>query len=237
MTIAGLPYQNPLSYTGPQMNVVPIKVFFREPAMTDTKYRIGSIALIGKNPSTGTEGELWYLSKFNSSGEAEWLQLLTGASSPGIDSITTDDGAPAVEPDGNGNVNIVGGVGCTVAGQGPGDTVTINVSGGGHNWVVAQNATQAMVVNTGYIVDRMAGITFTLPTTSAVGDIVRIVGMTGLWTLACNAGETMYIGNTNATITTGTLVSTNAGDCVELVCITVDTNWRVMSMVGNITVT
>lgn len=75
MNIAGVPHQNPLSYTGPKMNLVPIKMFRREPTLTDVKYRIGSIVIIGSNPTTGTQGDLFYLSRFNSSGEAIWHKI------------------------------------------------------------------------------------------------------------------------------------------------------------------
>lgn len=129
MTLPGLPFQNPLAYKGPPQNIVPIKMFFREPTTTDKKYPVGFLALIGKNPSSGTEGDLWYLSEFDSSGDAIWRQLLTGAASPGIDSITTDDGPPAVEPDVNGGVSIIGGSGISVTGNGPGDTVTVSADG------------------------------------------------------------------------------------------------------------
>lgn len=125
----GIPFQNPTSYIGPDMNIVPIKRFPRRPLTTDKKYRIGQTAILGSNPSTGVEGELWYLARFESNGDATWLQLATGASSPGIDFILTDDGAPAVEPDVTGTVNIVGGTGIITSGQGPGNTVTIEVDG------------------------------------------------------------------------------------------------------------
>jgi hypothetical protein len=130
MQLAGLPYQNPLTYTGPPVNLVPIKVFKRIPTTTDVKYRIGQLVIIGKDAVSGTEGDLWYLSEFDSSGNAIWLQLLTGAGSPGVDSITTDDGSPPVLPDGTGNVNILGGTGISITGNGPGDTVTIAFTGG-----------------------------------------------------------------------------------------------------------
>ena len=78
MNIAGISYQNPLSYTGPQMNTVPIKMMYREPTEEDTNFRIGTMVIIGSNPTSGTKGNIWYLSEYNSSGEAVWLKLDTG---------------------------------------------------------------------------------------------------------------------------------------------------------------
>jgi len=48
-----------------------------------------------------------------------------GGSAADVQEITTDDGAPPVLPSA-GNVNILGGEGIDVTGQGPGDTVTIS---------------------------------------------------------------------------------------------------------------
>jgi hypothetical protein len=125
----GLPGATPLDYSGIPVAVVPLKTFFRRPLTTDRKYPIAQMAILGKDPSTGSQGELWYLSHFNSSGDAIWLQLSAGSSSPGIDSITTDDGNPPVEPDVSGNINLVGGTGIIVSGNGPGDTITLTVNG------------------------------------------------------------------------------------------------------------
>ena len=81
----GIPFQNPRDYVGPDQNIIPIKRFPREPLTTDKKYRVGTFAILGRNPSTGSEGDIWYLARFESNGDATWLQLATGASSPGID--------------------------------------------------------------------------------------------------------------------------------------------------------
>jgi len=239
MEIAGVPYQNPLRYTGPNMNLIPIKVFKREPTTTDVKYRIGTFVIIGKDPISGTEGDLWYLSDFNASGEAQWLQLLTGAGSPGVDSITTDDGAPVVEPDGVGNINILGGTNCTVTGTGPGNTVTVNFSGQALTWEVISDATKTIVVNHGYFSNRAGRVTFTLPATAAVGERFIINSLTAQgWRIAQNALQDIRIGNQITTNgITGCLESTAIGDSIEIVCSVANTNFNVVSSIGNITVT
>lgn len=239
MELAGVPFQNPLRYTGPQANLIPILVFHREPTTTDVKYRIGQVALIGKNPTSGTQGDLWYLANFNSSGVPQWLQLLTGAGIPGVDSITTDDGAPAVDPDGNGNINILSGTGITVTGQGPGNTVTISSTGRGLLWEVITAATKTIVVEHGYFANRGAGVTFTLPATASVGDTFIISAINaGGWTIAQNASQTIKMGNQDtAAGVGGSLASTDDGDTVEIVCSIENTNFVVLSSMGNITVT
>jgi hypothetical protein len=196
MSIPGVPYHNPLSYTGPQMNLIPIKMFFREPTVTDTKYRVGSVAI-------------------------------TGAASPGIDTITTDDGAPAVDPDGNGNVEILGGNGCSVTGQGPGNTVTIDVLSDGYDWEVIQDSTKTIEAHKGYFSDRGAGVAFTLPASAEVGDSFKIVNVNaGGFTIAQNAGQVLNIGNDSTTTGVGgSVASTDIGDCVTFTCAIANTTW------------
>jgi len=122
----GVPNSIPIRYVGPQTDIVPIKRFPRRPLTTDKKYPIGQLAILGPNPQTGVQGELWYLSKF-SGGDAIWLQFGVGAGQPGIDFILTDDGPTAVGPDTDGIVTMTGSTGLTTSGQDPSTTVTINL--------------------------------------------------------------------------------------------------------------
>lgn len=127
--------------------------------------------------------------------------------------------------------------GTGIAVTGGAGTLQLDAVGGGITWTVVTGATQAAAVNNGYITNRGGGVTVTLPDTAAVGSVVRICGMAGLWVLAQNVGETVYFGSTNTTTGVGgTLTATNAGDCIELVCIVANTDWRVLSSIGNITV-
>jgi len=127
MSNPGVPYPNPLAYVGPQNNLVPIITLNRQPSATDNNYRVGTIVLISKNPTSGNEGDLWYLGSFTGPREAVWVQFTSGAAGTGIDTVTTDEGAPAVEPDVNGNINILGGTGVEVTGQDPSNDVTIAI--------------------------------------------------------------------------------------------------------------
>ncbi|NGX36909.1 MAG: hypothetical protein K1000chlam2_00054 [Chlamydiae bacterium] len=123
----GVPNSIPNRYVGPQADVIPIQRFPRRPLTTDKKYPVGQFALLGKNPSTGVAGELWYLSEF-SGGDALWIQFAGGAGAPGIDFLLTDDGPTAVGPDGSGITTVAGGTGIVTSGQDPSTTVTIDVT-------------------------------------------------------------------------------------------------------------
>ena len=109
---------------------------------------------------------------------------------------------------------------------------------GGISWNEVVGTTQAASVDNGYICNNAGLVTVTLPDTAALGSVVRISGKgAGGWKLAQNASETVHFGNTDTTTGTGgSLASTQTYDAIELVCVTANTDWVVVSSVGNITV-
>lgn len=127
-----------------------------------------------------------------------------------------------------------------------GGTVTITNStnsinletSGGLMWNVETGTSANMAVNNGYIGNNAAGVTFTLPATAAVGDRIRVTGLQASWTIAQNAGQTVYFGNQSSTTGVGgSLASTHARDAVEMVCVVANNDFQILSSVGNITVT
>lgn len=226
MTIPGVPLQVPMNPSPNQGQVIPIAMWQREPLTTDNKYPIGFVVVIGKTPSTGTQGDLWYLSKFVA-GVPIWKQFSVGAGSPGIDGILTDDGAPAIAPDVDGNVSVLGGTGCSTSGQGPGSTVTINVEGGAFDWSTVTGLTQTIAKGHGYFANNGSGVTFTLPATAAVGDsfIVTAVNAGG-FIVSQAAGQSIRIGNTVSTTgVSGNATSTAIGDSMLLTCYVANTSF------------
>jgi len=117
-------------------------------------------------------------------------------------------------------------------------SITINAVGAGMTWTVVTGATQAMSVNNGYIANRAGTVAFSLPTTSAVGDMVAVTGIntaTG-WSIAYTTNQQIFFGTSSATITTGSLASTAIRDTVYLVCVVANLSWNVVGSIGNITV-
>ena len=128
---------DPRRYVGPKLNVIPVTEANRQPTVLDRLYPLFTLWRVRAPVSGGgAEGELWYLARFVDSevgfnpGDAIWIMLSGGSSGPMI-SVETDDGAPNVVPDGLGEIQIFGGAGISVTGQGPGKTVTVALSGGG----------------------------------------------------------------------------------------------------------
>lgn len=165
---------------------------------------------------------------------------LVGAASNGITSLgPLTNGQLVIGNTGNDPTaaTLTAGTGVTI-GNAAG-SITINAAGTGLTWTVITGATQTMAVNNGYIANRAGTVAFTLPTTSAVGDVVAVTGIntaTG-WSIAYTTNQQIFFGTSSATLSTGTLASVNIRDTVFLVCVVANLTWNVTSSIGNITVT
>lgn len=118
-------------------------------------------------------------------------------------------------------------------------SITISSGSGGFSWTTVSGSTQAMAAENGYIAANGTLTTFTLPPTAVVGDTFVVTGnavATG-WKIAQNASQKIYIGTTVTTTGTGgSLQSTQIRDTVTIVCVATNTDFQVMSMMGNITI-
>lgn len=115
----------------------------------------------------------------------------------------------------------------------------VSSKSGGFTWNDVTSSTQTLAAQNGYVTDRGGGVTYTLPASGTLGDTIEIVGKAGLATIAQNANQQILLGSTSSTIGVGgSIVSTNAGDCITLICITAgaSTVWRANSVIGNWTI-
>lgn len=103
-------------------------------------------------------------------------------------------------------------------------------------WIVAKN-NLTMSFDNRYIANNDdARVIFTIPDTFAQGSYFRIAGYGAAgWRLQCPAGVKIIEGDQETTLG-GYLESTNARDCVELVCVVADQVFQVLSSQGNITI-
>lgn len=148
--------------------------------------------------------------------------------------FTTDSGVAV--PAAN-NLNIFGGTGAQTSASG--STVTVTVTAAAFDWNVVTSATNpnSLVAENGYIAKGAGAVTFLLPATAAIGDTFRIVGYGNLWTLTQNAGQTVFIGMDATTGGVGgSLTATNARDVIELLCVTANTEFEVVNVIGNLTI-
>lgn len=143
-----------------------------------------------------------------------------------IETITGNSGG-AVGPDAGFNINLIGAGSVSVAGNPGTNTLTISVSGSGLSWSVVLGATQVMTSNNGYIANNGAGVAFSLPAASAVGDYIAIIGMgAGGWSITQGAGQQVRVGANASTVGAGgSTASSNQYDSIELICVVANTLW------------
>lgn len=108
-------------------------------------------------------------------------------------------------------------------------------------WVTYSEVTgtsQAMAINTWYIMNNAWLVTGTLPATAALWSIIEVSWKgAGGWKVAQNASQTIHFGTSNSTTGIGGyLASTNTYDIVKLLCTTANTDFVVISSIGNLTI-
>lgn len=100
---------------------------------------------------------------------------------------------------------------------------------------------QAMTSNHSYIANNSSLTTFTLPATSAVGDILQIVGSalnTGGWKVTYTTSQIIWGPAGSSTVTTGNAASaTAAAQVMTMQCVVANTTWVIISNSGTITLT
>ena len=166
---------------------------------------------------------------------ANSIDLSVVSASGSVDQLDSDSGSAT--PTG-GVITIAGGANVTTSAAG--STVTINAtgSGGGFTWNEETGTSVTMVAGNGYITNNAGMVTCTLPATAAVGTSFRVVGKgNGLWTVAQNASQQIYFAGDATTIGVGGyLEAVLDSDCVEILCITANTEFQILSSMGNITI-
>ena len=194
--------------------------FQNPPTSNQTNYEIGQVVY---TPSPLPTSFYIY------AGAGNWINFTASLST-----LTGNSGG-AISPT-SGNINIVGSGSVSVAGAG--STLTISaVIPPSFTWV-SPATTTTMLTNHGYLVRSGAQQTFTLPTTSAVGDVLEIIWVSGAggWQIAQTANQQVRGG---ASITTlgnaGTVTSTGIGSAIHLVCTAVNTLWIMDFSVLNFT--
>jgi len=104
-------------------------------------------------------------------------------------------------------------------------------------FTIVTGPAQAMTADNGYIANAVTPVAFTLPATSAVGQVLIVLGQGAAgWTLAQSAGQSIKFGNQTTTVGTGAINSVLGSDSIYLYCIVANTTWAVLPAIGNLDV-
>ena len=111
----------------------------------------------------------------------------------------------------------------------PGGIQIAATGAGGFSWTHVTGTTQSMASNNGYVADNAGLVTLTLPSVSAFGDEIEIIGRgAGGWLVAQGAGQQIIFGNTQTTAGAGgSLASTNRRDSFYMVCTVANLEWTI----------
>lgn len=132
------------------------------------------------------------------------------------------------------NVSGLGSAGQVLKSNGAGALPSWQTDAGSTVWSTQTTGTQAMSVFNGYIANGAGTITYTLPTTAAVGEVIELLNIgAGFPTITYTTGQSIRIGNQVTTITSGSLTSTATGDSLRLICTVANTTFQVVSSIGN----
>ena len=184
-SLTGFSPNNPKRYLGPNVSIPIIVTVPREPTGADIKqpstgkyYSFGTLWLVGKNPTTGAWGDIWYLAYIQAN-IAVWTPLASGIG-PSIDSFLPNSGTTPVIADGSGQVTIVGsGSTTTVGGT---NSLTLQLTGLTDHAVLVGAGTPTITkvgpsLTTGQVLQNNAAAdpsysTATYPSTTTANDIL-----------------------------------------------------------------
>ena len=163
---------------------------------------------------------------------------IAGVSGVNVGSVTS---VVSLSGDQLGSTTITPGAAITVTGGA--NTITIASTGGGFTWNDITGGSATLVASNGYVADKSTLTTFTLPVGAGIGDSIKIVGKgTGGWKIVYGNGQQIIFGSSSSTLTTGNVSSTNAADCLEMVCTSSSgvpnhAKFTVVSSIGNPSIT
>ena len=115
--------------------------------------------------------------------------------------------------------------------------VGVELGSGGPDYQEETGTSATLVVNTEYSANNASLVTLTLPATATAGDKIRVIAKgAGGFRIAQNAGQTVHGNPSTTTGAGGYIETTTQYNVLEIQCITDDTDFVVVSSIGNFTV-
>ena len=114
------------------------------------------------------------------------------------------------------------------------NTLNMETATGGL-WTEVTGTFQQMSPSNGYIANNGSQVELLLPSVSALGTLVRVSGKgAGGWKVSQTVSQIIHFGTHDTTTgLAGSISSTATRDSIELLCVVADTEWNVLSGVGN----
>lgn len=135
-----------------------------------------------------------------------------------------------------GNLTIIGGANIQTSNAGAG-TIQIDTTMSLFSWSIVTSATNPniLAVDNGYIAKGVPAVNFILPAAASVGDVFWIKGYGNLWTLSQNALQVIRLGFPIETTVgaLGKVTATTIKDSIQLLCVTKDIEFEIISCIGN----
>jgi hypothetical protein len=98
-------------------------------------------------------------------------------------------------------------------------------------WNNVTTATVTMSSNNGYLANYNGTCVLTLPTTSAIGDVIQVIGVYNksgfTWQIAQNAGQGIVSLGSSTTVGTTGYVEGQTKSMITLVCSVANTTWTI----------
>ena len=170
------------------------------------------------------------------------LPLAVSQGGTGVATLTTAYGVLCAGTTATGDVQTLASLGSSgevLTSNGAGALPSFQAAAVQFTWAVETGTSGTIVVNTGTFTNNAGLVTLTLPATAAVGDEIAIVGMgAGGWLMAQNASQTVHYGTSSSTTGAGgSIASTAQRDAIRIVCNVANTDFTVVSSIGNLDVT
>jgi hypothetical protein len=232
---------NPRKYLGTNQYLTPFVSRNRQPTSSDVKqpetgnyYPVTCLWQVGKNPTTGLEGQVFILTKIVAN-VSYWELILVQENDTNIIEYAVLVGGPdeeilSITPVASTTkVLVSGGVSANPSWQ--------DISALGLVWN-SIGTSQTLVIDNGYFCTSGAALSLLLPATSVVGEsiVIYLDGATQ-FSVTQNAGQSIRLGNQVTTVGVGgSLSSTQQGDSVTLICKEDDVSWAVLGSHGNLTI-
>ncbi len=238
----GVSPKSPNKYLGPSVYQVLCVTRNRNPTSADViqpetgrLYPFSTLWIVGKNPTTGLQGDVWCLGKIVAN-VAYWV-MLSGSTGPLIN-IAVPNGISPITPNGAGTITLTSNNGTILINGTSANSFDLSSIDGGFVWNNVTTTSATMVAENGYEANNAGLVTLTMPSiaSSTFGDTIKVSGFgAGGWLIQCLSGQSINYGS-SSTSSGGSLASTNQFDAVEIFCSSTTSQWCVRNSEGNLTV-